>query len=57
MITIGATSPCRRSCTTGTGRAPASVPIRHRSYITATAAYGYETEIVYMLAKDGTDHR
>jgi hypothetical protein len=28
MITIGATSPCKRS-TTGTGRAPASVP-RHR---------------------------
>ena len=23
------------------------------SYITATAAYGYETQIVYMLAKDG----
>src|SRR5437764_740370 len=23
------------------------------SYITATAAYGYETQIVYMLARDG----
>jgi Diels-Alderase, C-terminal domain len=23
------------------------------SYITATAAYGYETQIIYMLAKDG----
>jgi hypothetical protein len=27
---------------------------QRRSHVTATLAYGYETEIVYVLARDGT---
>ena len=53
MITIGATSLCRPSRATGAGRAPASVPITIiASHITAAPAYGYETQIVCMLAMD-----
>jgi hypothetical protein len=51
-ITIGAMSPCRLMHNWYWGRAKAGPYTVIASHITATEAYGCETQIVYMLAKD-----